>query len=421
MEYEIFCPTCGAIAEDDGAQLECERCRGTSLLQCKFKEPKLPISESEHGIFRYRKWLPVRRVSLSCSGGAFYRSKGLAKELGLRNLWISFNGFWPEKGSTLQTGTFKDIEAACVLSRRAETDNRVLVVASAGNTASAFIAACSQNEIRCVIVIPERGLKELRIVGPVGSDVNLVVLADPADYFDAIEFSRRLTVFPDFVLEGGVRNVARRAGLATVLLQAYEALGCLPEYYFQAISSGCGAIAVYEYSRRIAGDKGRVPKLLLSQNSPFAPIYRAWLSRSRTFIESDKETARLDQRRMIAPVLGNRTPPYSLAGGVFDTLEGSGGDVKAVTNEAAIAAAKLFQTAEGIDIELAAAVAVANLIGAVQRNGISPDAVICLNITGGGKSRLANSQRSDATLSYSFLLPKERNANISRWAAIWSR
>jgi threonine synthase len=35
--------------------------------------------------------------------------------------------------------------------------NGVLVAASAGNTAAAFGRMCAENEIACLIVIPERG------------------------------------------------------------------------------------------------------------------------------------------------------------------------------------------------------------------------------------------------------------------------
>ncbi len=41
-----------------------------------------------------------------------YKSQGLARELDLENLYISFNGYWPEKHASLPTCSFKDLEAA---------------------------------------------------------------------------------------------------------------------------------------------------------------------------------------------------------------------------------------------------------------------------------------------------------------------
>ena len=59
----------------------------------------------------------------------------------------------------------------------------------------------------------------------------------------------------------------------------------------------------------------------------------------------------------------------------------------AVTNEEAVDAADLFKRTEGIDIEPAAGVAVASLRQAVVCGQVERDAVIMLNITGGGIGR----------------------------------
>src|ERR1700722_4219135 len=76
-----------------------------------------------------------------------YRSQALADRLGLSDLWIAFNGWWPERGATVPTGTFKDLEAFAVLGRFPSHERRPLVVASAGNTAAAFADACTANDL----------------------------------------------------------------------------------------------------------------------------------------------------------------------------------------------------------------------------------------------------------------------------------
>jgi cysteate synthase len=95
------------------------------------------------GLYRYRSWLPVRR-SLDDDGGTItYRSDQLCKLIGLKNLWIAFNGCWPEKDARLLSGTFKELKAHCVLGRIPAANQKVMVVASAGNTAAAFARICS--------------------------------------------------------------------------------------------------------------------------------------------------------------------------------------------------------------------------------------------------------------------------------------
>jgi cysteate synthase len=88
-----------------------------------------------------------------------------------------------------------------------------------------------------------------------------------------------------------------------------------------------------------------------------------------------------------AKVLSNRKPPYSPAGGLYDALTDSKGDVLLASNAQAGNAAALFREKEGIDIHCAAAVATASLIESVQNKTICPEAIIMLNITGGGEQR----------------------------------
>ena len=211
-----------------------------------------------------------------------------------------------------------------------------------------------------------------------------------SDYFDAIHLSNKIVTLPDFYAEGGARNVARRDGMGTTTPSAVTTIGRIPDYYFQAIGSGTGAIAAWEAVDRLMVD-GRFGtnkmKLMVSQNDPFLVIYNAWKAGSRQLIPIDDDEARRQSEAIVAKVLANRFPPYPVHGGLYDCLKASGGDVLKVTNDEALAAADLFKDLEGIDILPAAAVAVASLINVVKEGRIAKDATIMLNITGGGKER----------------------------------
>jgi len=101
----------------------------------------------------------------------------------------------------------------------------------------------------------------------------------------------------------------------------------------------------------------------------------------------DDELARKQVEEIDAKVLSNRKPPYSIAGGLFDALVDSKGDILLADNFEAQSAATMFELLEGIDIHPAASVAVASLIKVVAEGSINPNAVIMLNITGGGEKR----------------------------------
>jgi cysteate synthase len=116
-------------------------------------------------------------------------------------------------------------------------------------------------------------------------------------------------------------------------------------------------------------------------------MYEAWKADSRALLPYDDDQARKDAETIDAKVLSNRKPPYSIAGGLYDALKATNGDVLKVENSAAAAAAELFLATEGIDIHPAAAVALASLIAEVEAGNIDPKATIMLNITGGGERR----------------------------------
>ncbi|MEV7193801.1 cysteate synthase [Streptomyces sp. NPDC093510] len=387
--YSLLCPLCGLTQTDDGLTLSCAGDHAPALLQTRYEQARFTPAEEEEGIFRYRSWLPVTRSLAGAGRTAVLRSERLSRHLGLPGLRIAFNGYWPEKGAELETGTFKELEAYTVLGRLPE-EPTVLVVASAGNTAAAFAAVCSRYEVPCLLIIPETGLGRLRLREPLHPCVRLVVVED-ADYTDAIALSEEVAKWPGFTLEGGVRNVARRDGLGTVMYAAAEESGELPEYYFQAVGSAAGAIAVHEAAKRVrlaSGTEGRaLPRLMLSQNDVFAPIHRAWLGGTRDFAPRDDD--RFAVRGAFADELTNRCPPYSVHSGVFDVLTESDGDVLAVDGPSAVAARDLFRDLESIDLEPAAAVAAASLFSAVGSGAIPRDATVLLNVTGGGRARLA--------------------------------
>jgi cysteate synthase len=220
--------------------------------------------------------------------------------------------------------------------------------------------------------------------------VKIISLIGFTDYFDAITLADRVSRIDGFFPEGGVKNIAKRDGLGTTVLNAVETIGQIPRYYFQAIGSGAGGIAAYEAAKRLADD-GRFgkepPRLMLSQNLPFVPIYMSWKSCRRELVEIDDDDGKKQIRQIAAHVLSNRQPAYSVRGGVFDVLTETRGDMLTADNLETLHAKRLFEETEGIDIDPAGAVAFATLIKAARYGGIEKEAPVLLNITGGGRRR----------------------------------
>jgi cysteate synthase len=388
--YVLVCSGCGAQQDDDGMTLECADSHEPSLLRTQYYDPRFIPCPGVNGLFRYRGWLPVASELQDSGRTIVYHSRALGRYLGMPNLWIAFNGYWPERGATLETCTFKELEAYTVLARSAETAT-TLTVASAGNTAAAFALACSRNGIPCLLIVPERGLSRFRFGEPLDPCVRLVVL-EGAGYTDAIRFSDKVAMNSGFHPEGGSRNVGRRDALGTVLLSAFEEIHRLPDYYFQAVGSGTGGIAVHEAAWRLRearDDAGAMPRLMLCQNKPFTPIYDAWRSGRRTWASEPEEQLRDATRQVHADELTNWSPPYSMRGGLYEALTESSGEMLVADNHAAMTARELFEELEGIDIEPAPGVALACLCNALAEELVPRDSVVLLNITGGGRKRAA--------------------------------
>ncbi|MBI9061259.1 MAG: cysteate synthase [Marinilabiliaceae bacterium] len=390
-QYTLQSVKTGKEFDDEGWTLEAPgECEAT-LIRAVYNKQQLEVKDPSYGIFRFADWLPVHKMLDGSSAPVTYKSEGLANHLGLTNLYITFSGYWPEKGVTMRTCSFKETEAFTVGGRLNGSTNKVLVVASAGNTARAFARVCSDNNIPLLLCVPEDNINALWFDEPIKDNVRLVVTRSGSDYFDAIHLSNIACELDQFIAEGGAKNVARRDGMGTTTLSAVTEIGRIPDYYFQAVGSGTGAIAAWEANLRLIED-GRYGsnkmQLMVSQNVPFLPIHDAWKAQSRKMLPLDDDLARRQVEEIDAKVLSNRKPPYPIFGGLYDAMNDAGGDVLTATNEEATAAGKLFEETEGNDIHPAAAVATATLINAVKDGVVNKDDLIMLNITGGGEERL---------------------------------
>ncbi|WP_251623752.1 cysteate synthase [Odoribacter lunatus] len=395
-DYVLESPCCGMQFADGDWALDCPKKDSTALIRTCYVRRQLRVREELPGLYKFADWLPISRMLEGSGAPVTYKSKGLAKELGLTNLYITFNGYWPEKGALMLTGTFKECEAYSVCARPNRNSDKVMVVASAGNTARAFARVCSKNKIPLLLCVPQDCMNSVWSSEELDPCVKLVGTVPGSDYFDAIRISNIICEMDEFYPEGGAKNVARRDGMGTTVLSAVTTIGRIPDYYFQAVGSGTGAIAAWEANKRFIED-GRygnhLMKLMVSQNIPFVPMYEAWKANSRELFPCDAAVARKQAEEICAKVLSNRKPPFSMPGGLFDALTETKGEVFVATNEEALQAADMFLRLEGADIEPAAGVATASLIQAVRDGKVAKDAVIMLNITGGGIQRFKRENR----------------------------
>jgi cysteate synthase len=389
--FSIKCRKCGK-ALDNAFCAFCEHCKD-ALLVTDYHDARFAESGAE-GIWRFN-WLPVHGSPVPQHGPVVYRSDRLGGRLGLENLYIAFNGYWPEKGALLETCTFKEFEAAVVLQNARENGVEGLIVASAGNTARAFAHLSTVTGLPVVIVVPRMCLNEMWYLERSASVPTLAV--GDGDYADSIDVAKKVAMVRGFPFEGGVKNIAKRDGLGIVMLEAVSKIGRLPDHYVQAVGSGTGAIGAWEMAERFVKDGRfgtRLPILHLGQNLPFGPMVHAWDRRSRALAPEDLDPELISH--ITTRVLSTRYPAYSVQGGIYDALRSTNGKMYGIENDAVYAGMETFLQAEGIDIVAASGVAVAALTDAVRAGAIKKNEFVLLNITGGGEARLVREGKTFA-------------------------
>lgn len=428
MKYNIKCLECGKVFSQDEYVIKCPNgCN--SLLRTEYTKKQI-TKRNLPGMWKYIDWLPVKDVDIRLlveAGSTTYKSEKLAKKLGLDNLIISFNGYWPEKNANQITCSFKDLEAQTVLQRINETKakGKTLVVATDGNTGKSFLHFSSILGYPLIVFAKEIRRKEkLWTIKPAEGPLKVISLTEGNDYYDVICLAEKISQQEGFIPEGGTRNIARRDGMGTLLLDAAFLEKRIPDHYFQALGSGPGAIAAYEASLRLIED-GRfgdtLPKIHGCQNYPFVPMYDAWVRKSRVINEKyQKKSAKKLIDKVLCTALANRHPAYSIKGGIFDVLTETNGEFYSITNDEILYACKLFEKTEGIDIEEPAGVALAGLIQANKEKKVNKEDCILLNISGGGFKLLKKTMKiHEMPASFIVKNPDKQLKEVTKLVKSW--
>jgi cysteate synthase len=383
LKYQLLCVKTGDLLEDAYTLHHTEN----SLLRSTYQE-QFQFEEGS-GLWKYLAWLPVSRASNFVAGTVTYKADALGRALGFSNLWVTYHGYWPERGGLCPTGSFKDLEAVPTLQRLKDHGEKGIICASAGNTGRAFAHFCGLANIPLIVVVGKAHARRVWVRPENKADsVRLVVIED-GDYYDAKIVAKNLAQgLEGWQLEGGVHNVARRDGIGTLMLDAAFTIGRLPDHYFQGIGGGPGPIGIHEMAERIVKEglfSGPVPRQHVSQNVEHCPIHNAWQAGRDHLIAEDFPTGEVD---VFSDYLLNKSPAYGLVGGVHDILKSSKGQTYVITRDEAIEAKALIESIEGIDVMSPGAIAAASLKKALALGEVHKDDCIVLNISGGGIERL---------------------------------
>jgi threonine synthase len=374
----LSCRECGATAEL-GPFYACPECFGP--LEVSYDFPRLTRADIESGplnIWRYASLLPVptditNRITTDPGYTKLWRATSLARELGMRELWIK-----DDRGNP--THSFKDRVVAVALAAAQEMGFKVLACPSTGNLANAVAAAAARAGIRSVVLVPAN--LELQKILTTAVYGGTFVTVD-GNYDDVNRLASELAGEHD---DWAFVNVNVRPyyaeGSKTLGFEIAEQLGWrLPDQIVVPIASGAQLVKIDKgftefVSLGLVEDKPW--RVFGAQASGCAPVSTAFANGWDVVKPVRPDT--------IAKSLAIGNPadgPY-----VLDVVRRTNGAVDDVSDEEVVSGIELLARTEGIFGETAGGVTVAVLRKLLAAGQLDPEAETVIINSGDGLKTL---------------------------------
>jgi threonine synthase len=327
------------------------------------------LSERPSSLWRYAELLPVE-VSTCISMGEGWTpllpAERLGQALGHERLFIKDERQAP-------TSSFKDRQAALVVSAMRQIGLQECVMASTGNASAAYAAYCARAGIKLwafvTSAVPADKIREAALYG---AEVIKVTGTYEQTKKVAADFATRRGLH----LDRGAKDVAGKDSMKTIAFELAEQLGWqAPGWYIQAVSGGIGPLGVWKGFGELynAGLVDHMPKLAIIQAEGCSPMASA-------FQAGQAEAAPVVPHTRIA-VLATSDPGlcYTM---LRQAVLSNGGTMLAVSDEEAFGAMRRLARAEGFSVEPATAVAFAGLERMLAEGLISPDETVVVCCSG---------------------------------------
>ncbi|HET9871340.1 MAG TPA: threonine synthase [Propionibacteriaceae bacterium] len=374
----LVCRWCGASGPL-GARFACDDCFGPLEVAYDFgRITRKDIEEGPRSIWRYRDLLPVPRTvdetpNTQPGFTRLLRADNLARELGLRRLWVKDDSGNP-------THSFKDRVVAVALAAARELGFTVLACPSTGNLANAVAAAAARAGIRSVVLVPS-DLERPKIVTTAVYGGTFVAVEGTYD-----DVNRLATQLAEEHEDWAFVNVNVRPyyaeGSKTLGFEVAEQLGWrLPQQIVIPVASGAQLTKVDKGFREF-GELGLVEptpyRVFGAQAQGCSPVAQAFAAGTNTITPVRPST--------IAKSLSIGDPadgPY-----VVNVCRRTGGTVESVTDDEIVEGIRLLARTEGIFTETAGGVTVATLKKLAGSGRLDPDAETVILNTGDGLKTL---------------------------------
>jgi threonine synthase len=271
------------------------------------------------------------------------------------------------------TSSFKDRQAAVAVAAMLEGGVREAVIASTGNAAVAYAAACARAGIKLWVfmtsLVPSEKLREAALFGA-------EVIRVSGNYDQTKQIAAEFAQRRHLPLDHGAGSIPARESMKTIAYEIVEQLGWrAPDWYLQSVSGGIGPLGVFQGFKELyhMGLIDRVPKLAIIQSEGCAPMVKAFKA------GHDTAEAVIPDTRITVLSTGDPGKSYTY---LWNLVQQFGGVMEAVSDADAFASMRSLAKAEGTAVEPATAVAFAGLEKLVDNGTFGADQTVVVNCTG---------------------------------------
>lgn len=321
-------------------------------------------------MWRYQDVLPLSNPSsldLYPAGGTpLWLSQRFAPALGLDSVYIKDERYGP-------TSSFKDRQAAGAVAAMLENGVREAVIASTGNAAVAYAAACARAGIKLWVfmtsLVPQEKLREAALFGA-------EVIRVSGNYDQTKQIAAQFAQRRRLLFDRGATSIPARESMKTIAYEIVEQLSWhAPDWYVQAVSGGLGPLGVHQGFKELfdMGLISRIPKLAIIQTEGCAPMVSAF--------KAGKDVAKAIVPKTSIIILSTGDPGKSYTY-LWKLTQQFGGVMESVTDAEAFAAMRALAKSEGMAVEPATAVAFAGFEKLIQNGMVKPDEKVVINCTG---------------------------------------
>ena len=369
----LECIECGSKFKIDERFYTCPKCDG--LLEVEFETSELKrkldlkrLKTETPSVWKYNAFMPIldktKIVSLHEGGTPLYHCDNLAKEIGVRELYVKCEGANP-------TGSFKDRGMTVGVTKALEFGVKTVACASTGNTSASLAAYAAKAGLKCLVLLPSKKVALGKLAQTMMYGAKIIPIKGNFD--EALSLVTKICEErKDIYLLNSV-NPFRPQGQKTIGFEIADQLGWeVPDRIVVPMGNCANIWAIYKgfFEFDTVGLTKGIPMMTGIQAEGSMPIVDAIKRGLKKFVPVRKPETIATAIRIGNPVNGPKA---------IRAIRNSKGTAESVTDKEIIAAQKMLARLEGIGVEPASASTVAGLkklvgMGVIGRN----EKVVCV-------------------------------------------